>query len=91
VTVFRAIAFLVIATPALAEGGPTEAQREAFIAAITANDCTMTQVEAETKLPAVGIDKETSGAIAIALIDEGLAEVSEDGEVLTLKTEGCKK
>lgn len=85
----RALALVLLATPALAEGGPTEAQREAYIAAITANGCKMTEAEAETKLPAAGIDRDTSGLITDALIGEGLASISEDGTTLTLKTEGC--
>ena len=85
----RVFALVLLASPALAEGGPTEAQRDAYIAAITANGCQMTEAEAETKLPAAGIDRDTSGLITDALIAEGLAEVSEDGATLTLKTEGC--
>ena len=46
-SVTRAFALLLLATPAWAEGGPTDAQREAFIAAITANGCQMTEDEAE--------------------------------------------
>ena len=79
----------LLAGPALAEGGPTEAQRAAYIETITANGCTMTQAEAEIALPAVGIDRDTSGLITDALLGEGLAEVSEDGLELTLLTEGC--
>jgi hypothetical protein len=86
---WRVLALVLLATPALAEGGPTEAQREAFIAAITANGCQMTEAEAEAQLPAAGIDRDSSGLITDALIAEGLAEVSEDGQTLTLKTEGC--
>ncbi len=86
----RAFALLLLATPAWAEGGPTDAQREAFIAAITANGCQMTEDEAEAQLPAAGIDRDTSGLITDALIEEGLAEISEDGSTLTLKTEGCE-
>ena len=88
-SVIRAFVLLLLATPALAEGGPTDAQREAFIAAVTANGCMMTEAEAEAQLPAAGIDRDTSGLIAEALIEEGLAEVSEDRSTLTLKTEGC--
>jgi hypothetical protein len=77
------------ASPALSQDAPSEAEREAFIAAITANGCRMTEAEAPIKLPAVGIDKDTSSAITDALLAEGLAEVDEDRQVLTLKTEGC--
>jgi hypothetical protein len=77
------------AAPVAAEVPPTLAEREAFIAAITANGCRMTEAEAPVKLPAVGIDKDTSGAITNALVAEGLAEVDYDNDVLTLKTEGC--
>ncbi|NJM81950.1 MAG: hypothetical protein HC844_05120 [Tabrizicola sp.] len=80
---------LCIAAPAQAEGGPTDAQRAAFIAAITANDCKMTEAEAEVQLPAVGVDRDTSAQITEALISAGLAELDEDKSVLTLKTEGC--
>jgi hypothetical protein len=86
---WRVLALVVLASPALAEGGPTEAQREAFVAAITANGCQMTEAEAEAQLTAVGLDRDTSGLITDALIAEGLAEVSEDGQTLTLMTEGC--
>jgi hypothetical protein len=91
VIVARVLAVLLLASPAMAEGGPTEAQREAFIAAVTANGCQMTEDEAPVKLPAVGIDKDTSNNIVRELIAEGLAEVSDDGpsSTLTLKTEGC--
>jgi hypothetical protein len=85
----RAFVLVGLAAPALAEGGPTTAQREAFIATITANGCSMTETEAASMLPAVGIDRDTSGLITDALIDEGLAEVSEDRQRLTLLTEGC--
>ena len=47
------------------------------------------EAEAEAQLPAAGIDRDTSGLIVEALIEEGLAEVSEDRSTLTLKTEGC--
>jgi hypothetical protein len=82
---------VLAATPLLAQDGPTEAEREAFIAAVTANGCQMTEAEAPIKLPAVGIDKDTSGEIVEELIAEGLAEVSEGDAfaILTLKTEGC--
>jgi hypothetical protein len=85
-------AFVVlVATPLFAQDEPTEAEREAFIAAVTANGCQMTEMEAPIKLPAAGIDKDTSGQIVVDLITEGLAEVSEEHSiaVLTLKTEGC--
>ena len=85
-----ALLLILLAGPALAEGGPTEAQREAFIAAITANGCQMTEAEAEVQLPAAGIDRETSAMITDALLAEGLAEVNEDQTTLTLKTEGCE-
>lgn len=86
----RALALVLLATPVLAEGGPTAEQRDAYIAAITANGCKMTEAEAEEKLPAAGVDRETSGLITEALIAEGLASVSEDGTTLTLMTEGCE-
>jgi hypothetical protein len=81
--------FLTAATPAFAEIEPTEAQREAFIAAVVANGCKMTEDEAPQKLPAVGIDQLTSHEIANGLVDEGLAEISDDNKTLTLKTGGC--
>ncbi len=90
----RSAAFLalaMLASPALAEGGPTEAEREAFIAVVTANGCEMTEAEAEQQLPAAGIDRETSGLISDALLAEGLAELNADRSALTLKTEGCTK
>jgi hypothetical protein len=87
--VFRALALTLLATPVFAEGGPTQAQRDAFVDAIRANGCRMTEGEAETQLPAVGVDRETSGMITNALLSEGLAELDKDGSVLTLKTEGC--
>ena len=77
------------ATPAFAEGGPTDAQYDAFVTAITANDCEMTEAEAEMLLPAIGLDQDTSGMIATELIDEDLAELSEDGETFYLLTEDC--
>ena len=85
----QVFALILLATPVLAEGGPTDAQREAFIAAVTANDCQMNEAEAEVQLPALGIDRDTSGLISNVLVADGLAEVSEDGHTLTLKTEGC--
>ena len=85
----QVFALILLATPVLAEGGPTDAQREAFIAAVTANDCQMNEAEAEIQLPAVGIDRDTSGLISNVLIADGLAELSDDGRTLTLKTEGC--
>ncbi len=85
----RALALMLLASPALAEGGPTNVQREAFIAALAANDCQMTEAEAEVQLPAAGIDRDTSGLITDALLAEGLAELSADGHTLTLTTEGC--
>lgn len=79
------------ATPALAEEGPSDADYNAFVEAVTANDCEMTQGEAEVLLPAVGIDQDTSGLIASELIAEGDAELSDDGETFTLLTEGCEE
>jgi hypothetical protein len=89
VIVVRVLVAVLLASPAMAEGGPTEAQREAFIAAVTANGCQMTEAEAETQLPPLGIDRDTSALISDALIAEGLAEVNEGLTALTLKTEGC--
>ncbi|MDP3197891.1 hypothetical protein [Tabrizicola sp.] len=88
-SIARVLALVLLASPALAEGGPTEAQRKAFIAAITANGCQMTEAEAEVQLPAAGIDRETSGLITDALLAQGLAEVNQDQSTLTLRTEGC--
>ncbi|MGL4236017.1 hypothetical protein [Tabrizicola sp.] len=80
---------LLIAGPALAQQEPTEAQREAFIAAVKANGCRMTEQQAPDLLPSVGIDQETSAAIVNDLVTEGLAELNRDRELLILKTEGC--
>lgn len=88
-TLLRALVLVFLASPVLAEGGPTAAEREAFVDAITANGCKMTETEAEVQLPAVGIDRDTSDMIAEALMSEGLAKISADGQTLTLLTEGC--
>jgi len=77
------------ASPALAEDEATDAQYDAFVTAVTANDCEMTEAEAEILLPSVGLDQDTSGLIAAELIDEDLAELSEDGETFYLLTEDC--
>jgi hypothetical protein len=79
----------LVAGPVFAQDAPTAAERDAFIQAVTANGCRMTEEEAPEKLPPVGIDKETSVAIVELLLAEGLAERSEDEEALILKTEGC--
>jgi hypothetical protein len=86
----RALALLAFAaTPALADGEVTVAQREAYIAAITANGCQMTNAEAEAQLPAAGINKDASKQITKTLVAEGLAELNADENMLILKTEGC--
>jgi hypothetical protein len=86
----KTLALLALsAAPAFAEDEPTDAQYDAFVTAITANDCEMTEAEAEMLLPSVGLDQDTSGMIAEELIDEDLAELSEDGETFYLLTEEC--
>jgi hypothetical protein len=82
---------LVLLAPgsALAQTEPTDAQRAAFIEAIAANGCKMTEEEAAVKLPAAGITQELSGAIVDALIEDGSAVV--EGVTLTLNAEVCKK
>ena len=77
------------ATPAFADEEPTAAQREAYIAAITANGCRMTEDEAKEQLPAAGLDKKTSAKITKALVSEGLIERNKDLKEVILKTEGC--
>lgn len=79
----------LVAGPVFAQDTPTEAEREAFIQAVTANGCRMTEEEAPEKLPPVGLDKETTGAIVDLLVADGLAEWSEVDEALILKTDGC--
>lgn len=69
--------------PAPAAGGT----REAFVAAIVANGCAMTEAEADALLGAAGFTKETSRPIAQALIAEGLA--SFEGGSFTLAPELC--
>lgn len=77
------------ATPGVAQEF-TEAQKVAFIEAIAANDCSMTEAEAEVLLPAVGIDRDLSGEIAGHLLDRDLAVLSEDYQTFTLAPELCQ-
>ena len=82
------VAFVLAAFPALAQDF-TEAQKATFIDAIAANDCSMTEAEAEVLLPAVGIDRDLSGEIAGHLLDRDLAVLSEDYQTFTLSPELC--
>lgn len=84
-----AVLALMAAGPALAQEF-TEDQRAIFIDAIAANDCSMTEAEAEVLLPAVGIDRDLSGAIATHLLDRGEATLSEDNQTFTLAPELCQ-
>ncbi|MCU0829345.1 MAG: hypothetical protein MUE52_18650 [Tabrizicola sp.] len=79
----------LIATPALAQEF-SEEQKAAFIDAIAANDCSMTETEAEVLLPAVGIDRDLSAEIAVYLLDRGEATLSEDSQTFTLAPELCQ-
>jgi hypothetical protein len=89
------LAFCV--TPAFAEDEAeydiddvTDEQYDAFISAVAANGCEMTEAEAEVILPAVGIDEETSGLIAMDLIEENHASLSDDEETFFLFIEECE-
>jgi hypothetical protein len=77
------------ASPALAQEF-TEDQKAMFIDTIAANDCSMTEDEAEELMPAAGIDRETSGAIATFLVEEGLATLADDMKLITLSDEICQ-
>ena len=88
----KTLALLALsAAPAFAEVEPTDAQYDAFVTAITANDCEMTEAEAAILLPSIGLDQDTSGMIAEELIDEDLAELSDDGQTFYLLTEDCEE
>jgi hypothetical protein len=84
-----ALALVLLAAPALAQDF-TEDQKAMFIDAIAANDCSMTEDEAEELMPAAGITREVSGAIAVHLVESGLAVRAEDMKLLTLSDEICQ-
>jgi hypothetical protein len=79
----------LLAVPALAQDF-TDGQKAIFIDTIAANDCSMTEDEAEELMPAAGIDRDTSGAIANSLIEGGFATLSDDMMILTLSEEICQ-
>jgi hypothetical protein len=83
------LAFGAMAAPAFAQDF-TEDQKAAFIDAIAANDCSMSEDEAEELMPAAGINREVSGAIAVYLIDRDQATLSDDMQLLTLSEELCQ-
>lgn len=84
-----AVCLALVASPAFAQEF-TEDQKAIFIDTIAANDCSMTEDEAEELMPAAGITREVSGAIAVHLIDRNLATLSEDMKLLTLSDEICQ-
>lgn len=83
------VVLILAATPALAQEF-TDEQKATFIDAIAANDCRMTEDEAEVLLPPVGIDRDLSGEIASHLLDRNLATLSEDMQTFTLSAELCQ-
>lgn len=84
-----ALTLALFATSARAQDF-TEEQKATFIATIAANGCSMTEAEAEVKLPAAGIDQDLSNAIAGDLLDNGLATLSEDMQTFDLVAELCE-
>jgi len=82
------LALVLAASPALAQDF-TDDQLATFLATIAANGCSMTEAEAEVALPAVGIDRDLSGEIAIHLLDRDLATLSDDYQSFTLSAELC--
>lgn len=84
-----ALALVLLAAPVVAQEF-TEDQKAMFIDAIAANDCSMTEDEAEELMPAAGITREVSAAIAVHLVESGLAVRAEDMKLLTLSAEICQ-
>ena len=68
-------------------GTPEASPRDRLVAAIEANNCQMTEAEADTMLPGIGLDDSQVRALVGALISDGMATFS-DG-VLRLDNANC--
>ena len=60
-----------------------------LIGALRDNDCSMNETEAGELLPQLGLEMNETRDIAGVLFESGLAELSEDGNVLTLSPALC--
>ncbi len=85
----RAVAacLALVGVPAFPEGGPTAADRDLFIKAVTEHGCQLTNDEAEKIFLPLGMSREVIRAVADALVAEKLAYVAE-GETMYVLTAG---
>ncbi|MCC5963152.1 MAG: hypothetical protein JJU09_08490 [Rhodobacteraceae bacterium] len=84
-----AAACIVLAAPTLA-GGPTEAERAEFIAAVEAVGCEVTSPQLAAEVEEItGFDEDLLDEIVMKLEDEGLVQVDFEVGGLLLKTEAC--
>jgi hypothetical protein len=81
------LVFLLLAAPALAEGGPSLESIERLSQAIRAAGCTVTEVNQPTILDAAEMDEIEAGVIASWLVEAGQATL--DGSTLHLTTGAC--
>jgi hypothetical protein len=77
------------AFPAVAEGGPTDAQIAAFLKAAADAGCAVNSTNKDAILKAAGLSEEEGTAVVIRLMDTGKAADAGD-DVIQVFAEGCE-
>jgi hypothetical protein len=83
----KAAALIAALLPVMAAAQDTAPGRDAFVAAVEAAGCHLTQADAGAVLQPLGFTPDVTQKIVDDLVAEGVATVDETG--LTLKTETC--
>lgn len=83
-------ALAVLAVIFCATGAMAADNKAALIEAMNDNGCQMTTKQANTQLPALGIDRPTAIALSREMMAEGIATFADDEETLLLLPPACK-
>ncbi|WP_127900213.1 hypothetical protein [Solirhodobacter olei] len=80
----------LVASHALAEGGPRPAEIDALVAAIVAAGCVVNDANQAAVLRASGLSTDVAAGVLQRLSGKGLVETVAGSHALRLKTGGCK-
>ena len=85
-------ALMALALPALAFAAPPEGTdwNALLIETIEANDCVMTEADADDILPGLGFETEWTATVVLELLEAGQAEFRDGDGALLVKTEKCQ-
>ncbi|MCB5409838.1 hypothetical protein [Pseudogemmobacter faecipullorum] len=83
---------MALVLPALAFAAPPEGTdwNALLIETIEANDCVMTEADADDILPGLGFEKDWIATVVFELMEAGQAEFRDGDGALIVKTEKCQ-